>query len=413
MELTKENGLSVGMMVWNEAKTLREVVGIVKPVADQIIIGVDKKSDDGTQEIAKDLATDYFEFDFGGDFSEIRNKVLGKANYKLFLQLDGHEFLCPNSVKRLEELKKLLEKCDSRLEKIDALFLWLVLWTKDEPLLTFLVPRLLRTDRDLVYVQPIHNQVVKKDGSDVRSKDINIVLDHRENFDRTLKRHQSRVNNSIPVFEEVVKTEESSGKRDEDYYNLGLLYKSVFRDREAKVMFEKAFELSEMEEAKYEILLQLGIVCFNLGELEEAKKWLSLAPVYYPMRIEHLLFLAEVFKKEDRAEKAVPLLQQVLACEGKLPGSLFPLQIPAYTYKPYQLLMECYGKLGRLKEAIECGEKLRNFRFFKHKDQLESYLVQLQEKVLYSKQLGRELLKNEVVHHKDGDVVSNDKLENL
>lgn len=78
-------------MVKDEAETLEKTILSVKPIVDQVVIAVDRKSTDDTLEIAKKHADVLFEFDFKDNFSDIRNQLIKKSSGNWILIMDGHE----------------------------------------------------------------------------------------------------------------------------------------------------------------------------------------------------------------------------------------------------------------------------------------------------------------------------------
>lgn len=86
-------------MVKDEAETLEKTILSVKPIVEQIVIGVDSKSSDGTKEIALKYGDYVFDFDFNDNFSEIRNSLIQQSSGNWILVMDGHEtFTNPHGV---------------------------------------------------------------------------------------------------------------------------------------------------------------------------------------------------------------------------------------------------------------------------------------------------------------------------
>jgi glycosyltransferase involved in cell wall biosynthesis len=112
--------ISVAMIVKNEVQTLEETVKSVAEIADEIVIGVDSKSSDGTAEIAKKLATKIVKINLTDEleaghsieglddwgFSRARNIVLENCNpVNWRIILDGHEI-----VKHPEKISEWVKK---------------------------------------------------------------------------------------------------------------------------------------------------------------------------------------------------------------------------------------------------------------------------------------------------------------
>ena len=92
------------MIVKNEELGLEQAILSCKDFVSEIIIAVDKKSTDGTLEIAKKYATTVKLFDFDDDFSVARNFAAEGVKSDWILFLDGHE-----AVARCDGLKTALQ----------------------------------------------------------------------------------------------------------------------------------------------------------------------------------------------------------------------------------------------------------------------------------------------------------------
>jgi hypothetical protein len=87
--------LSLCMTVANEAPTLEAAIRSVAAVVDEIVIGVDAKSQDETAAIAQRYATRTFVFDETSppDFPRMRNRAMELVDTDWALVLDGHEWI--------------------------------------------------------------------------------------------------------------------------------------------------------------------------------------------------------------------------------------------------------------------------------------------------------------------------------
>jgi len=87
--------LTLCMTVANEAETLEQAIHSVARVADEIIIGIDAKSQDDTAAIARRSATRTFVFDETSppDFPRMRNRAMDLVETDWAIVLDGHEWI--------------------------------------------------------------------------------------------------------------------------------------------------------------------------------------------------------------------------------------------------------------------------------------------------------------------------------
>ena len=83
------------MTVANEGETLERAVSSIAPFVDEVVIGVDSRSTDETNGIARRLATRTFEFTETSppDFPRMRNRALDLVETDWAIVLDGHEWI--------------------------------------------------------------------------------------------------------------------------------------------------------------------------------------------------------------------------------------------------------------------------------------------------------------------------------
>ncbi len=87
--------LTLCMTVANEGETLERAVSSVAPFVDEVVIGVDSRSTDETNSIARRLATRTFEYTETSppDFPRMRNRALDLVETDWAIVLDGHEWI--------------------------------------------------------------------------------------------------------------------------------------------------------------------------------------------------------------------------------------------------------------------------------------------------------------------------------
>ncbi len=87
--------LTLCMTVANEGQTLEQAIRSVATVVDDIVIGVDAKSDDDSGAIARRYATRTFVFDESSppDFPRMRNRAMELVETDWAIVLDGHEWI--------------------------------------------------------------------------------------------------------------------------------------------------------------------------------------------------------------------------------------------------------------------------------------------------------------------------------
>ena len=87
--------ISLAMIIKNEAACLPQSIGTLRAHVDQIVIGVDRSSEDNSLEVAKQLADIVFEFDFcteefpHGNFSRARNMAIAHCVCDWIFNIDN------------------------------------------------------------------------------------------------------------------------------------------------------------------------------------------------------------------------------------------------------------------------------------------------------------------------------------
>lgn len=364
------------MMLYQEGTTLEAVLEALKPVADWFVLGVDRQSTDETASIAKSFADDYFEFNFHNDFSEVRNKVLSRVPTRWVMQVDGHEVLTSESVEFIREAKEQ--------EKSDIVNVILNIWDEHEPLMMLLFPRLFRTDRGIRYKRKVHNTLTHVDGHNKylslpARKDPGIILDHRQPAGRRKMRDEQRDLISI----ERIHQQAMDWNDSYDWYNLGVLQTYQEDGEAAKTAFKNALDNCERDDARYQIKLSLAGLEKQGGDREAAKSILASATIDDAFRCEGLVELGILYEEENELVKALSFYSCAthLVERFGVPVSYMTVYLPYHSYFPVERIMTICGKRGDLKGAIEAGERLREFKFFRHRDQLDAYLEKFKGKL--------------------------------
>lgn len=96
--------LSIGMIVKNEEKYIRQCLEAMKPVLEQLdseLIIADTGSTDSTVDIAKEYTEQVFHFDWCNDFSAARNSTIERAKGEWLMTVDADEVF--------EDVSKLID----------------------------------------------------------------------------------------------------------------------------------------------------------------------------------------------------------------------------------------------------------------------------------------------------------------
>jgi glycosyltransferase involved in cell wall biosynthesis len=146
-------GLSLCMIVKNEAQHLEKCLRSVQGLVSEIIIA-DTGSTDGSMEIARRSGARVIEVPWEHDFSKARNRALRLASYAWILVLDADEAIAGW---KPEELERLLET-----QGADGYFLPFIHYVGESPekdYVTDNVCRLFRNDERILFRGSIHEEV--------------------------------------------------------------------------------------------------------------------------------------------------------------------------------------------------------------------------------------------------------------
>lgn len=149
--------LSIGMMIKNEEKHLRECLQSLMSLLDNIeseLIIIDTGSTDDSVNIAKCFTDKVFFHSWNDNFSEMRNKVISYCTGEWVMVIDGDEIL--------ENPSAIINFIKSKDRKnFNTALLMVKNLTDENDLSSFSMlasPRLFRKDKELHYEGTVHNQ---------------------------------------------------------------------------------------------------------------------------------------------------------------------------------------------------------------------------------------------------------------
>lgn len=185
-----QTGISVAMIVKNEAITLSRALDSVARIVDEIIV-VDSGSTDATVSLAKlhPSCPKVYETKWNDDFSELRNYAISLCTYSYCLMLDADEFIAEGSRKLLRHLIYSAMESDN-----NSLFAPLI----DNLDGTTLVnnPRIFRIRETLNYKGRVH-EYLNEDGECHVKYIHDIVINHTGYNEETYNKKRKRVETYI------------------------------------------------------------------------------------------------------------------------------------------------------------------------------------------------------------------------
>jgi len=350
--------LSLAMVVKDEVLTIERVIESVSGVVDEIVVGVDTESSDGTRKIVERLADKVIDVDLSrelrekgsvcGDedwgFSKARNTVIEACdpeNWKLIL--DGHEF-----VRNPDVLMGELEFAFGRFDGVTVS----VHFEPDSygiPVEIFESARVLGPS--VRYKNPIHNVPVI--GRMYYAK--SVVVEHmKQKQDRSAKvaRDVQRADSNIQAFMEKVSKDPADSR---SWFYLATAYKESSMWPQAINAYSEYLKVSSWKEERCHARMRMGACLDRLGEFDSAHSQFALAIQEFPQMAEPYYYLGHLTHKLGRYHEAQVWLERCVQME--MPNCSLFLTPKIYKVDRYDKLSMVYHHLGHFGRAIKMAEK--------------------------------------------------------
>jgi glycosyltransferase involved in cell wall biosynthesis len=340
------------MIVKNEALTLERAVKSFEGVATEVVIGVDSSCTDETPQIAERLADVCFTFEWEDDFAKARNQAIEKCSGDWIFILDGHEYLREDCKQHVIALR---DRCKPEI-KVLAFNLYINPDPFGVPQLFLMQTRMFRNGYGIHYEKPAHNVLVGFDNETEMAGVLDVVIIHQMPPEREKWRIAQRKRMNIGRLREALEKNPNDAR---SWFYLANTYIDLGMNDEAEKCYLKYLPLSSFGEEKFQALLQLGLIARNKEDWDTAEQRALEALKVQWNRAEAYVLLGEVaYARQDWAEAAH---WYWVAANMPPPPSVMFLQGKAYTWLPWRRLADCYMRLGRYDEALECVDKCREW----------------------------------------------------
>lgn len=322
------------MIVKDEEGGLRRAVDSVKGIVDEVIIGVDENSTDGTLKIAKEIADVCYEYKWTDNFSAARNTYLGKAKGDWILYMDGHEYVSQWQDVDWEKLEKSAEglRVSLRMETGD----------------TSLVDRIFKSG--IKFVNKIHNSPAIK--STIKCPGILIVHDRSAQTTKALKTREAQ--------REEMMIENMIGKKDLKSLNYTARHHSDSKRYKESIKTYKEYfkEVNKLKNLNKDRIAEIRGAKYRLAQTyykdkqykkalevldEKLKEFLFLKGQMHSMRENHsevVKVLLEANMMELTGERFRPVAELDYQLWDCLSVSLFHMGQPEMAYHATQRALE-------------------------------------------------------------------------
>lgn len=350
----KSYKLSVTFPARNEAIDIERTLASFRGAADELVIGIDPRSADATETIARCYAETVFMLespegrdaedrapDGGVHFADIRNQCLEKCSGAWIFMTEAHERL-GSGLDVLLQLDRVLPT---------GVKLCFVLRTGQGQRWAF--PWLIRNDPEIRYKRKTHNVVDYPVHSPaVRMSQISTV--HERSHENALARKKQRgIQNRKTLFEDWI----VNGNEQALYY-----FSSELRDFDRTKAVERLEQLlampSKMGAMRYQARLVLAKEYMIRKEFDEAKRVLLGCTGEDWSRGEHWMWLGDIAFDQEQFEEALQWYLYLTPMINKPPWTVWWINLYAYGHLAAQRLAMTYATLNYGPEALEWARKV-------------------------------------------------------
>jgi len=358
------------MIVKDEAPTLERAIRSALPVVDEIVIGIDERSADESERIARAFSEKVFRFTWTDDFSAARNMAIERCTADWVLQLDGHEVLAPGSIENFGKMMEILPP------ETEAVGVRLRLQPEDNNHVGIQL-RLFRNNGTVRYQGAVHNELVVDKAKTIGFADI--VIEHLRTHSNRCERDAAR-NEMVP--RRMRERLEADPKDTKALYYLGLHAHERADYLGAIAYYERYLEVSTHPEERYKVLWHLGRCQYLEGNHDAAREVFRRATSERWDLAECYISLGEM----ALAEAAYPEAEHwfKLACDRRLPLSGVFFSEDFYTWIPYHKLCELYERWDEPYKAILAGEQMLKCETVPDtfREQVEAFMPQWAERIM-------------------------------
>ncbi|MBM7623039.1 sulfotransferase [Sporohalobacter salinus] len=348
--------LSIGMMVKNEEKHLRECLESLTPIREAIdseLVIIDTGSDDNTVAIAEEFTDRVYFHEWNDHFAEMRNKVIDYCEGDWIFVIDGDEVV-KDPTGLINFFKTGLEdKYNTGLAEQRS-----YTDSRESHFGSLLMPRLFRLDGDFHYEGAVHNQPIFKNPV----VDLEVTLLHYGYDSNDPELMERKFERTASILKQELE------ENPENIYYLYQLSKSygMHQDHEEALEYiEKAYNILKEKEVDLENYLYVYSQYVNKlltdNQFKQAKKICNEAIEIREGYLDFYYFKAGSLSKLGENEKAIYNYNVYLSLIDNYLGTLsrkdmaFVDTTLALENVAYSELARLYYKEENYREAVKYG----------------------------------------------------------
>jgi SAM-dependent methyltransferase len=341
--------LSVCTPARDEAADIERTLASFRGVADQLVVGIDPRSTDDTEAIARRYAEVVFTLDEPDGpaddkapavhMAHIRNQCLDRCDGDWVFMTEAHESLA--------EGQDVLLHLDQVDEGAKVAF---VMRTGSGQRWAF--PWLHRNDSRIRYTRATHNELLFPDSYlCVRLPQISTLHQRsRDTIER--RRAQRKVQNRRTLTEDWVLR-----GNDNSLLYLGSEWAEYDKDKAVQRLQEFLAVNRNNGAKRYHARLQCAKMLAQQGDAAESRVVLIGAAADDWSRVDHWFYLGDLALEAERHEEALQFYRYVSTRIEDPPFCVWWVDLSIYGYLCAQRLTQCYATLGKLEDALHWAER--------------------------------------------------------
>lgn len=357
----RDTSIAVCLPVKDEGDTLELCLQSFMPIADEMIISVDKNSKDKTMDIAKRYATKIIEHEYAGDFSAIRNPCMDLAKSDWIFMTEGHVYLHPSAIQYLgmmdhpEHGVPVQTPGVSVKLNLNGSYFYYPYLTRNRDF-----PDETGVMRPIRYIGKSHNYVPAPHGTEfLYMQNVELLHERPEAAEKKSFERRKKYNRKNMVME-ARGYQRGSFRRLRIYMLLMNMYFDEKNNNKALSYARRRRKIygESLTGESYHAAILEAVILRTLGKEPEAIQVLMECSKYDWARNEHFLFLGEICMDLGQVDKA-KLFYSLASCYEK-PISNMSIPESHYTIDPLMGMAKAHAIRGELDKAKEVMRKALN-----------------------------------------------------
>lgn len=355
----KRPTVSLCMMLRDEGKTVERVIRSFGDLPDEIVVGIDSKTEDDTEGICRRFTDRIHRFEFHNNFAEIRNRLMDLCRMDWIVMPDGHEVLKEQS---LEPLRKALAAVH-REGDADVLQPYICFGERENhgiPRILFPRPIVIRNGIGIRWRSSFgtHNYLNHDPN---RSPSLpEVRLSHEMDPERGKWRDRQRFEMNRENLSRAIRENPDDLRA---VFYLGTTFADNRNFDEAREQFEILLEKIDRIRGNPDMAAQ---ACVYLARIHSIRRETDLSRSaclrgigYRWDRREFYFYLGVASQDEEKYPEAVFWYE--VAAKLPVPVSAYFLEGDVYSWLPYDGIMVCRSRLGDFEGALSAARQVYGF----------------------------------------------------